>query len=73
MVVVLTQATVGGGVVHPIVPKVRLHRIGVSVCVHVPLCAAEMGEVTGGEVLVKDLPNVMVGKLFGRAEWLVQS
>ena len=32
-----------------------------------------MGEATGGEVLVKDLPNVRVGKIFGRAERLVQS
>ena len=71
MVVVLTQSTVGGGVVHR--AKVWLHRIGVRVGVYLPLCAAEVGEATGGEVLVKDLPNVRVGKLFGRAEWLVQS
>ena len=54
------------------VAKVRLHRIGVRVSVHAPLCAADVGEATGGEGLVKDLPNVRVGKLFGLAERLVQ-
>jgi hypothetical protein len=36
-------------------------------------CVAEMGEATGGEVLVEDLLNIRGGKFFDHAEQLVQS
>ena len=55
-----------------VVPKVRL-RIGVRVGIQVLLCAAEVGEANGGEVLFEDLPDVTGGKLFDHAERLVQS
>ena len=33
-------------------------RIGIRVGVHVPLCAVEVGEATGGKAFVEDLPDI---------------
>jgi hypothetical protein len=70
LVVVLPHATVDGGVVHHAEVKLQ---IGVRVGIHVLLCAAEVGEANGGEVLVEDLRDFRGGKLFDHAERLVQS
>ena len=59
LVAVMHHATVDDCVVHH--AKVRF-RIGVKVGIHVLLCAAEVGEATGGEVFVEDLPDIRGGK-----------